>query len=177
MHPHLRAESEDPKGHPARLHIRTGPVPATLHISSPAHGRPWKLFIPAAHTTGSRTQPGEGKAPAAEFPAQQKLAESLAALAPLQGALAACGWLSPEIRWLWTKVDLERRKVTLAPLATARVGSVGERPGRRAGPGCAPRVADPHRSQAARPQPCRGLGRRPTGPPRRCRRRRQARRV
>lgn len=47
--------------------------------------------------------------------------------------LEACGGLLPKIRWLWTRVDRERTKVTLAPLARARVSSEGERAGCRAG--------------------------------------------
>lgn len=52
----------------------------------------------------------------------------------------ACGGLPARDSMALDRVDRERRKVTLAPLASARVSSVGERAGCRVGPGpeCVP---------------------------------------
>lgn len=176
--------------------IRTGPVPTTFHISSPAHVWPWKLSIHTAHTHGTPTQAWKRESSCSRIlnsaprllRARQPLvpvaAPALEQRTPLDPE--TCGGLLSEIQWLWTRVDRERRK-RLLPAHVSAVWAKEQAAALRPGPACVlgrrsallpgceiARVSEIGVSPPPLPsQPW------PSGPPRRCcrRRRRRARRV
>lgn len=113
----------------------SGPISTALHVPSPAHIWPWRSSVHSGCLHSQDPCPTLEKRKL-----RNKLAKSLAALAPVTTPRKP--W-SPEcsltprpkagsrrsFRCLRTRVNLQRRKETPAPLDLARVSSVGQRPG------------------------------------------------
>lgn len=127
--------------------MRTGPVSTTYHISSPAYVWPWKSSIHTAHTHGTPTQAWKRESSCSRIlnsaprllmawqPLVPVAAPALEQRTPLDQE--ACGGLLPEIQWLWTRVDRERRK-RLLPWHVSAVWAKEQAAALGPGPACVP---------------------------------------